>query len=65
MIVYANSSKHCCFLNTLYIIGVYAHGPKLNNETGMDSMPVFISEIKNEKKNGKKEQRARRHMPIN
>ena len=37
---------------------VYAHVPKLNNETGMDSMPVFISEVKNEN-NGKKEKRAR------
>ena len=51
--------KQCGFLNTLYIMIVYAHAPKLNYETGMVLHACFISELKKENSTNK---RARWHM---
>ena len=39
-----NSYIYCCVLNTLKILIVYAHGPRINSETG----PAFILEVKKE-----------------
>ena len=49
---------HCCFLNTLNIMIVYAHGPRTNNETGVTVHACFYFRSKKENST-KKEKQAR------
>ena len=46
--------KQCSFLNTLFIKIVFAHGPKLNNETGMVLHACFYFRGKKENSTKKK-----------
>ena len=48
--------KQCCFLNTLAIMIVYAHGPKLNNKTGMALHACFYFRGKKTKENSTKKE---------